>query len=425
MIMYSGTYTSLRDTVYILLGRLRGYGYHVFMDNYYNSVPLAKALYKDGIHVTGTMRWKRGQPPSLEEIKHRGSLAAGEMKFKRKGNVFCILWRANKRYVNMVDTSHGAELEDYIYKKKERGKYHEIPMQRPMVIRHYTMFMGGVDLFDQMVNYYSFARKTQRWTKKVSMYLIQLAIQNAYTLYRSYAPVERKMSLLDFMTMTANKLLHFDEEEWPATGVNIPRAEDLPPEERLDRLPPTPRGLGRTPTSARRPPMDEEEDEEALVDDPGLPSAAPSVSTQDPAIATVPVAASSSTPAAASVPVVASSSTPAASAATIPAVPAVAPTPVQERPAPGPSAQHEDPACRLLPGDHNITKITGHTKQKRCRVCFMSGIRRDTTRMCSRCLIPLCRRPCFQVYHDKRVYWTRAPAGSKVGLKMRGRQGRQ
>ena len=57
--MYTGEESTLRDTVYSLVGRFVGQGFHVFMDNYYNSVALAQELSNNGIHVSGTLRLSR------------------------------------------------------------------------------------------------------------------------------------------------------------------------------------------------------------------------------------------------------------------------------------------------------------------------------------------------------------------------------
>ena len=43
--IYSGVFSMLRDTVFGLVDRFRNQGYHLFMDNYYNSVSLAQELY--------------------------------------------------------------------------------------------------------------------------------------------------------------------------------------------------------------------------------------------------------------------------------------------------------------------------------------------------------------------------------------------
>ena len=65
--VYTGVFSTLRDTVYGLVERLRGQGYHLFMDNYYNSVSLAQKLYDDGIHCSGTLRLVRGAPTELKQ----------------------------------------------------------------------------------------------------------------------------------------------------------------------------------------------------------------------------------------------------------------------------------------------------------------------------------------------------------------------
>ena len=228
------------------------------------------------------------------------------------------------------------------------------------------------------------------------MYLLQLAVQNSYSLYRAYTTDEKRMSLLQYQDMVAHALMNFDPTQWTASGPPLPRAESLPPSERLDRLPPTPRGLGRTPPSASassasatpRPPATQEEEEQ--VDDPGIPAA------PTPATAT---ATATATPSAAT------------------HAPARA---VQERPAPGPSRIYVDPECRLdRGGDHDIVPLQGKTRQRRCRVCHMNGKRKDTTRQCQRCQIPLCKAPCFALYHTKRVYWNAPPSGTSEGVHSR------
>ena len=67
--VYSGVYSTLRDTVFGLVGRFREQGYHLFMDNYYNSVSLAQELYDAGIYVSGTLRLVRGAPTVLKRLR--------------------------------------------------------------------------------------------------------------------------------------------------------------------------------------------------------------------------------------------------------------------------------------------------------------------------------------------------------------------
>ena len=44
--------------------------------------------------------------------------------------------------------------------------------------------MNGVDRVDQQIQYYPFIRKSIKWHKKFTMYLFQLAMHNAFILFR-------------------------------------------------------------------------------------------------------------------------------------------------------------------------------------------------------------------------------------------------
>ena len=46
--------------------------------------------------------------------------------------------------------------------------------------------MGGVDLSDQLLNYYSFLRKSMKWSGKLLIHLFNLLIFNAYILNKHY-----------------------------------------------------------------------------------------------------------------------------------------------------------------------------------------------------------------------------------------------
>ena len=53
--VYSGVFSIRRDTVFGFVGRFHNQGYHLFMNNYYNSVSLAQELYDESIHISGTL----------------------------------------------------------------------------------------------------------------------------------------------------------------------------------------------------------------------------------------------------------------------------------------------------------------------------------------------------------------------------------
>ena len=92
-ITYWGVSSTSRDIVFSLLDRHLQKGYHVFMDNFYNSICLAEELYQNGTHVRGTLWLVRGAPESLKNLAWNHSLAHGEMAFKKKkkANTFVFL----------------------------------------------------------------------------------------------------------------------------------------------------------------------------------------------------------------------------------------------------------------------------------------------------------------------------------------------
>ena len=59
-------------------------------------------------------------------------------------------------------------------------------IEKPEAVYYYCSRMGGVDLSDQLLNYFSFLRKSTKWSRKLLIHLINLVILNAYILNRHY-----------------------------------------------------------------------------------------------------------------------------------------------------------------------------------------------------------------------------------------------
>ena len=274
----------------------------------------------------------------------------------------------------MITTTHEPIAEDVVERRKTRRQgrvtYEEVTVQRPTVIGYYNRHMGGVDLFDQLVQYYPFTRRTRKWTHKLVKYLLQLAIQNAYVLYCGYTDDRRKMSHLQFMELVGNALVDFKDEDWTSMTEGIQRAHDLPVAERADSYRmarPRRQVLGlQIPLQNRRIWMTLHQQMIRLLSlTPLLSPAAAADAPADPD-----VAAAADTPADPDV----------AAAADAPADPPV-PDPPGDMPAPAhgpPSRRVVDPLCRLHRGNHTLVHLEGTAKQKRCRVCHLSGRRKDT-----------------------------------------------
>ncbi|CAH1973432.1 unnamed protein product [Acanthoscelides obtectus] len=110
------------------------------MDNYYNSIALAKKLLLKGTYVTGTLRANRKGNPSEITSKR---LARGETVSKYSGGVTVGKWR-DKRDVLFISTEFDGEM---VQEENRRGE----SKQKPKAIIMYNKYMSGIDRQDQML----------------------------------------------------------------------------------------------------------------------------------------------------------------------------------------------------------------------------------------------------------------------------------
>ena len=170
-------------------------GYVLFMDNFYNSVSLTKALTSKSTYVCGTLRSNRkGNPKDVIAEK----LKKGEMVWRRNMDVTVCKWK-DKRDVLTISNMHRVEMVEV---RNRNGKV----MMKPNIVRDYNAGMSGVDRSDQMLSYYSALRKTIRWPKKVGLHIFEMMIHNAHSLYCQQSG--SKMKRLSFREQLVLHLLH-------------------------------------------------------------------------------------------------------------------------------------------------------------------------------------------------------------------------
>jgi hypothetical protein len=97
------------ERVSLLLEPYEGKGYHLYQDNYYNSVRLAEELLQKSIRVSGTIRVNRGLPKDM--IEEAKKLKKGKVTFCRKQDVLLVTHQ-DKRLINMISTLHIAAVVD-------------------------------------------------------------------------------------------------------------------------------------------------------------------------------------------------------------------------------------------------------------------------------------------------------------------------
>uniref|UniRef100_A0A8C1Q7F3 PiggyBac transposable element-derived protein domain-containing protein n=1 Tax=Cyprinus carpio TaxID=7962 RepID=A0A8C1Q7F3_CYPCA len=144
---------TLQDLPYL------GRGHTLYVDNWYTSPSLFN-------HLKGIPRFRDG-------------MSSGEADFKSCEEMLAMKWH-DKRDVHMLTTVNSAEMSP-------SGKiYHTTGNEKikPQCVLDYIKKMGGVDKVDMMDSFVGCTRKTLKWYKKLFFHFVDLAVHNAFIVYK-------------------------------------------------------------------------------------------------------------------------------------------------------------------------------------------------------------------------------------------------
>ena len=85
------------------------------------------------------------------------------------------------RLVRMISTIHDAT----IVNEGEKDRKTNMEIKKPYAVGQNSKFVKGIDWADQYLSFYSFLRKTVKWSKKVVLYLLNCVLFNAFFVYRT------------------------------------------------------------------------------------------------------------------------------------------------------------------------------------------------------------------------------------------------
>ncbi|XP_068122483.1 piggyBac transposable element-derived protein 4-like [Hyperolius riggenbachi] len=156
-----------------LLNPMLHQGYHLYVDNFYSSIPLFKFLFSAKTPACGTVRSNRKGLPQ-EVVNKR--LKRRELFSQRSDELLALKFK-DKRDVLILSTIHTEATRTV---RSGRGEV----MEKPVAIRDYNKYMGAVDLADQLIATYRIDRKRKAWYKKVAVYLMQMSLVNAHIIYK-------------------------------------------------------------------------------------------------------------------------------------------------------------------------------------------------------------------------------------------------
>lgn len=169
--------------------------FNIYMDNYFSTIPLFKNLRNRQIGACGTCRPHTPMfPDALKGFKDV------KMDWDEKGavivnNVLVLLWMDNGP-VTMLSTIHSLHTPDWFIERERRkprttstnaakvrrvfGDAHRKLLPIPCMINDYNQHMGGVDIADQLRQYYTTQMRTFRNWFPLFLWLLDTAIINAY-----------------------------------------------------------------------------------------------------------------------------------------------------------------------------------------------------------------------------------------------------
>ena len=77
---------------------------------------------------------------------------------------------------------------------------------KPEMIYNYDKYMGWVDKYDMMSKSYTVFRKSLKWTRNISFYMLDLIIHNLNVLYKKYGNNNNYKSSIIFRIEVANHI---------------------------------------------------------------------------------------------------------------------------------------------------------------------------------------------------------------------------
>uniref|UniRef100_A0A3Q3ENX6 PiggyBac transposable element-derived protein domain-containing protein n=1 Tax=Kryptolebias marmoratus TaxID=37003 RepID=A0A3Q3ENX6_KRYMA len=201
-----------------------GTGYHIYMDNFYTSPKLFMDLANMKYGACGTYRESRkgcprGKRNALTKKSERGSV-----RWIREGPLVFVKWM-DTREVSVCSTIHPAFSGETVRRRvKDRdGRWTVKGIPCPTPIIAYNKHMGGVDLSDQLIQYYSTHRKTPCGYRTLLLHFLDIATTNAFILHREICSARQLQSMThkDFMVELVCQLCGVEK-----AGVPQSRRED-------------------------------------------------------------------------------------------------------------------------------------------------------------------------------------------------------
>lgn len=207
--MFGDSPLGLGPSVVLHLSKSVPPGSCIYHDRYFTTVALIEEMHKRKLHSTGTIMINRIPDRAAIKFKTDAKMTRGESQQYVCKPTVIVKWKDNKS-VLMASNCTGSSSTSVVKRWDKRTKRY-VEVSAPKVIERYNQHMGGVDVLDQQMEYYRTFIKTNKWTLKILIHFLDLAIVNSWRLYRNDCVannLSRKdiLPLLDFRLNIADGL---------------------------------------------------------------------------------------------------------------------------------------------------------------------------------------------------------------------------
>lgn len=248
------------DIVIHLCDSLPSGNYFLYTDRFYTSLPMMQKLLREKqIHTIGTISANRLKSCPLKSDRELPQRGDSQLVVDANSNTSVLKWHDNKMVLlasNFVGSEPLSTCQRYCKAQKRR-----IEIQQPAMVKEYSKFMGGVDLFDMLKGLYTIDRRGYKFYYRFCHYLYGVCSINAWLLYRRHCSqrLEKFDDLLTFIGSIIRALQSVEEVNRlpgrPSVSVN-PSAPQPPIKERRTSQQPQPDirfdGVRHYPGSAER-----------------------------------------------------------------------------------------------------------------------------------------------------------------------------
>lgn len=161
-------------------------------------------LHDRQIRSVATVRTNRKNLPPLKQDR---DMKAGDVNpnIHSTGKITCCQWK-DKRVVTLISNFINP-FEQTTRRRKQKGTREREEVNLPAMVRLYNLYMGGVDLADQLKECYEIDHRSRyKYYLRLFFDMIDMAVCNAYIVYKEHNPGS-KLSSKEFRQCIVRNLV--------------------------------------------------------------------------------------------------------------------------------------------------------------------------------------------------------------------------